>query len=243
MTKRVFDLTTSLLLLIIVSPLLLFSLFLVFIEDYRNPIYTALRVGYHGSVFKMYKLRSMRVVVNKNSINSTSRNDPRITRIGALIRKFKIDELSQLVNVLIGNMSLVGPRPNVEQEVSLYTNAEMELLSVRPGITDIASVVFSDESDILAESYDPNLDYNRIIRPWKNRLALTCIHNSSLKFDFFVLLITVVNLFNRKIALKMTTYLLTSCNEDHLVLEIASRKIPLYPFPPIGASKVVDSTY
>jgi len=241
--KRVLDVTLSFLLLIIASPLLLFSLILVYSEDFHSPIYSAPRVGYRGYTFKMYKLRSMRIAVNSNSINSTSRNDPRITRVGALIRKFKIDELSQFVNVFIGNMSLVGPRPNVEQEVNLYTNVEMELLSVKPGITDIASVVFSDESDILADSADPNLDYNRLIRPWKNRLALTCIRNSSLSFDLSVLLITFINLFNRRAALEMVVKLLKSCHEDHRVLQIASRQLPLYAFPPIGTSKVVESTY
>ena len=120
----------------------------------------------------MIKLRSMIVNAEKSKVDSTSSNDPRITKIGKIIRKLKLDELSQLFNVFIGEMSLVGPRPNVKRETDLYTKVEKNLLSVKPGITDFASIIFSDESEILKNVDDPDISYNQLIRPWKSRLGL-----------------------------------------------------------------------
>ena len=122
--KRIFDFIASFVGLIVFSPLLLFVMFLVWINDFGNPFYTAMRVGKGEKTFKMFKLRSMIVNADKTGVDSTSNNDMRITRIGKFIRKFKMDELSQLINVLLGDMSLVGPRPNVQRETDLYTKSE-----------------------------------------------------------------------------------------------------------------------
>ena len=114
----------------------------------------------------------MKIGADLNKIDSTSLNDSRITVVGNIIRKYKIDELAQLINVLNGSMSLVGPRPNVKRETDLYTLQEKLILSVKPGITDFSSIVFSDEAEILEGKEDPNISYNQLIRPWKSRLAI-----------------------------------------------------------------------
>ena len=176
--KRVFDLFCSIIGIFVLIPIFLPVLLLVYIQDFRSPLFIADRIGKNFTSFKMIKIRSM--IVNSNDgFQSTSSNDPRITHIGYFIRKFKLDELSQLVNVCLGQMSLVGPRPNVKSETDEYTNIEKKLLSVKPGITDFSSIVFSDEGEILKESDDPDLDYNQLIRPWKSRLGIFYIENRS----------------------------------------------------------------
>ena len=200
--KRVVDFIVSFFALIIFSPLLLVVMFFVWINDFGNPFYIASRVGKDEKLFKMYKLRSMIVNADKSGVDSTSNNDMRITRIGKFIRKFKMDELSQLINVLLGDMSLVGPRPNVQRETDLYTKLEKKLLLVRPGITDISSIVFSDEGEILSNSNDPDIDYNQLIRPGKGYLGIFYIENQSFLLDIKLILITLITIFNRNLALK-----------------------------------------
>jgi len=132
---------------------------------------------------------------------STSNNDSRITRIGRLIRALKLDEVTQLWNVLKGDMSLVGPRPNIMRGgVELYTDEEMHLLSVRPGITDYSSIVFSDEGAILASAENPDLAYNQLIRPWKSRLSLHYIQHQSFWLDIKLVLITILAIISRPVA-------------------------------------------
>ena len=142
MIKRLFDLLLSFLGLSLLMPLLLIVLFIVWVQDFHNPFYVAPRVGINGKTFKMIKIRSMIIGADSTGVDSTKSDDQRITLIGKFIRKFKIDEVSQLLNVLFGSMSLVGPRPNVKRETDLYTDLEKKLLSIKPGITDIASIVF-----------------------------------------------------------------------------------------------------
>ena len=160
--KRLFDMVFSLIGLMIISPVLIIFIFLIWRQDFKSPFYIALRVGRYGKSFKMVKLRSMVADADKSGINSTAAGDMRITRVGHLIRRYKLDEFSQLWNVLIGQMSLVGPRPQVKQDVDLYTKEERHLLDARPGITDLSSIVFSDEGDILIRHRD-----------WKRRLCNT----------------------------------------------------------------------
>ena len=127
MIKRLFDLTFSIAGLIIISPIFLFFMLLVFLYDFNSPFYVASRVGKGGKIFKMVKLRSMKVNADKSGVASTANDDDRITPIGKIIRKFKFDELSQLMNVFNGSMSLIGPRPQVAQDVDLYTNREKKI--------------------------------------------------------------------------------------------------------------------
>jgi lipopolysaccharide/colanic/teichoic acid biosynthesis glycosyltransferase len=132
--KRTLDFLLSLIGLLLTSPILLPVIFLVWIQDWHSPFYIAPRVGRREKMFKMVKLRSMIINADKSGVDSTSSNDRRITGVGRFIRKYKLDELSQLWNVLIGDMSLVGPRPNVKRETDLYTFEEKKLLTVKPGI-------------------------------------------------------------------------------------------------------------
>ena len=183
MIKRLLDIVISLMGLICFSPILLIVLILVWMGDKKSPFYIPPRVGKKGIIFYMVKLRSMVVNADKLGIDSTSNNDQRITPVGKIIRRYKLDELVQLWNVLKGDMSLVGPRPNVKAEVDLYTDVEKELLSVKPGITDLSSIVFSDEGKILENKEDPDLTYNQLIRPWKSRFGLIYIKHQSILLD------------------------------------------------------------
>ena len=175
MLKRTFDIFFSSIGLIFLSPIFLIFILMIFLQDFSNPFYRAPRVGKNGKIFTMVKLRSMIINADKNKVDSTASDDMRITRVGMMIRAYKLDELTQLINVLKGDMSLVGPRPNVQRDVDLYSETEKRLLSVKTGITDFSSIIFSDEGDILSGLDDPDIAYNQLIRPWKSRLGILYI--------------------------------------------------------------------
>lgn len=190
--------------------------------------------------FNMVKLRSMIINAHNTGVDSTSANDNRITPIGSVIRKLKLDELTQLWNVLKGDMSLVGPRPNVLTETNLYTSKEKLLLSVKPGITDFSSIVFSDEGDILANEIDPDLAYNQLIRPWKSRLGLVYIQNQSILLDIQLIIYTALGIFSRKSAIELVCNKLQKLKVSKNLLTVARRIEKLYPFPPPGADNIVS---
>jgi|TARA_B110000238_G_scaffold194366_1_gene232103 lipopolysaccharide/colanic/teichoic acid biosynthesis glycosyltransferase len=239
MIKRLFDILISFFGLLIVSPILLPVMFLIYKTDKKTPFYIALRSGKNGTLYKMVKLRSMVSGADKSGVVSTSDNDMRITSIGHKIRKYKFDELTQLWNVLIGDMSLVGPRPNVKDETDLYTNVEKGLLSVKPGITDFSSIVFSDEGNILKEKNNPDLAYNQLIRPWKSRLGLIYIKNQSFLLDIKLIIYTLVAIISRRRALKWVENQLILMKANTNVINISRREVKLYPFPPPGMDKVI----
>ena len=239
--KRVVEVLIAAVLLLALSPLILITLLLVWWSDGHSPLYLPERIGRDGVPFRMVKIRSMVVDADKSGVDSTANSDPRITTIGHLIRRWKIDELLQLWNILAGDMSFVGPRPNIEREVRLYTDEERVLLSVRPGITDISSVVFADEGKILFGSPDANLAYNQLIRPWKSRLGLLHLQKRSVRLDFFVLLLTLLSIFSHKLAWRGVAMLLVSLGADEKLIAVASRNQPLYPYPPPGATEIVQS--
>ena len=239
MIKRLVDILASFFGLLFFSPILLPTIFLIWKEDKRSPFYVRPRLGKNGKSFKMIKLRSMEVDADKSGVVSSSENDMRITQIGHKIRRYKLDELIQLWNVLIGDMSLVGPRPNVKDETDLYTNVEKELFSVRPGITDFSSIVFSDEGDILKGKDNPDLVYNQLIRPWKSRLGLIYIKNQSFLLDIKMIIYTLVEIFSKQRALNWVVSQLKLMNVDANVVNISKREEELYPFPPPGTDKVV----
>ena len=241
MIKRLVDILASLFGLLITSPILLPVMFLVWKEDKKSPFYIAPRSGRNGTIFKMVKLRSMVVDADKTGVDSTSGNDMRITPIGHKIRRYKLDELVQLWNVLIGDMSLVGPRPNVKTETDLYTDVEKKLLLVRPGITDFSSIVFSDEGEILEGRDNPDLAYNQLIRPWKSRLGLIYIKNQSLLLDLQLILYTLVAIISKQKALIWVAEKLRKLNVDAETMKISKRRVSLYPFPPPGSSEIVSS--
>ncbi|MBW7929819.1 MAG: sugar transferase [Gammaproteobacteria bacterium] len=239
--KRLLDITAALIGLLLASPLLLPVMFLVWWQDRHSPFYIAPRVGRDERIFRMVKLRSMRIGADKSGVDSTSASDNRITPVGHFIRRYKLDEITQLWNVLRGDMSLVGPRPNVERETRLYTVVERELLSVRPGITDYASIVFADEGDILADQPDPDLAYNQLIRPWKSRLGLFYIRNASLALDLKLVALTALTILSRERALSAVARDLERRGAPAELIVIAGRQQPLVPHPPPGATTVVQS--
>jgi lipopolysaccharide/colanic/teichoic acid biosynthesis glycosyltransferase len=189
----------------------------------------------------MVKLRSMIVRADTSEVDSTSENDKRITWLGRIIRKYKLDEFSQLWNVLRGDMSIVGPRPNVEREVALYTQEERHLLDLRPGITDLASIVFSDEGDILEGSEDPDIRYNQIIRPWKSRLGLLYVENCRFLLDLYIIGLTLIAILCRPLALRGVQGVLKRLEADDQLLKVANREEPLPPYPPPGADQIVTT--
>ena len=176
--KRLVDIIMAVIGLSIAAPLLIVFIFLVWWQDRGNPFYIAPRVGKNGHLFSMVKLRSMVSGADAKGGASTASTDMRITKVGHYIRRYKLDELTQLWNVLVGDMSLVGPRPQIQRATLFYTTVESNLLSIRPGITDFSSIVFADEGDILKQHADPDLAYEQLIRPWKSRLSLFYVQNN-----------------------------------------------------------------
>ena len=241
MIKRLVDILASFLGLLVTSPILLPVMFLVWKEDKKSPFYIAPRSGRNSTTFKMVKLRSMVVDADKSGVDSTSGNDMRITPIGHKIRRYKLDELIQLWNVLIGDMSLVGPRPNVKSETDLYTDVEKELLLVRPGITDFSSIVFSDEGEILEGKDNPDLAYNQLIRPWKSRLGLAYIENQSFLLDLQLIFYTVVAIISKPKALIWVAKKLNNLDVDVDTVRVSKREVNLFPFPPPGSDEIVSS--
>lgn len=239
--KRILDLALSSLGLIISSPVLIPVIFIVWIQDWHSPFYIAQRVGKGENIFSMVKLRSMIVNAHKTGVDSTSSNDNRITSVGRFIRKYKLDELSQLWNVFCGDMSLVGPRPNVKRETDLYTNVEKKLLTVKPGITDFSSIIFSDEGDILKDQNDPDIAYNQLIRPWKSRLGIFYLDNRSTLIDLKLIWLTAYAIISRDKALKQVSGLLAKMKADDELIRISLREDKLVPVPPPGASKIVTN--
>lgn len=239
--KRVLDFTLAFIGLSLASPILLVTIFFIWIQDWRSPFYIAPRTGKNGSSFKMVKLRSMIFDADRSGVDSTSSNDLRITTVGKFIRKYKLDELVQLWNVIIGDMSLVGPRPNVKRETDLYTIEERKLLTVNPGITDFSSIVFSDEGEILKSHDDPDIAYNQYIRPGKSMLGIFYIENRSIILDFKLIWLTIIAIVSRDFALKGVVSILKKLGANNLLIEISSRNRELVAMPPPGAKNIVTN--
>ena len=229
MAKRLADILISATGLLALSPILVTVLFLVWLQDYHSPFYVADRVGRGGMPFRMVKIRSMIIRADASGVESTSASDNRITAIGHFIRRWKIDELSQLWNVLKGDMSLVGPRPNTIREVGSYTPAERELLTVKPGITDLSSIVFSDEGEILRNAEDADKAYGELIRPWKSRLGIVYVRHADLLLDLRLIWLTLVAIADKPLALRKLATLLEKLQVDRDIRETATRRLPLAP--------------
>ena len=181
--KRLFDIVASGLGLLCLSPL--FLILAVWIKcDTPGPVfYRQTRVGRYNRDFRLYKFRSMRIGADRQGLITVGGHDPRITRSGYFIRKYKLDEFPQLINVLFGDMSLVGPRPEVRKYVNLYTSSQMHVLDVRPGITDPASIRYRNENELLAQATDPDRYYIETIMPDKLRINLEYVANHSFWTD------------------------------------------------------------
>jgi lipopolysaccharide/colanic/teichoic acid biosynthesis glycosyltransferase len=190
--KRLFDIVVSFCGLLLISPLLAVCAVWIAFDSAGPVFYRSVRAGRLGRPFRIWKLRTMVLDAEQIGGAETPANDPRITRAGHFLRKYKLDELPQLLNVLKGEMSLVGPRPEVMDEVICYTAEEKNLLLVRPGITDWASIRFRDEDEILRGSTDPHRAYHELIRPEKVRLGLHYVQHRSFAMDLHILWLTVL---------------------------------------------------
>ena len=191
MIKRIFDILFSFFGLIILSPFLfLFSLFIVLASGF--PVfYLQKRVGKGGKDFFIYKFRTMKKDSDSKGLLTVGGKDPRLTGIGSFLRKYKIDELPQLFNVLFGSMSLVGPRPEVRKYVEMYNEEQKKVLSVKPGITDFASIEYSNENELLGKSNDPESTYVKEIMPAKLALNLKYIREQSFGTDLKIIFRTI----------------------------------------------------
>ena len=190
MVKRLFDIVASGCGLLVLSPL--FVVLAIWIKlDSKGPVfYRQVRVGRNNKDFKLFKFRSMRVGADKQGLITVGGHDPRITRSGYFIRKYKLDEFPQLINVFIGDMSLVGPRPEVRKYVDMYTPEQMRVLSVRPGITDLASIRYRNENELLEQAENPDEYYEQDIMQDKLRINLEYVENHSFWNDIKLIFMT-----------------------------------------------------
>ena len=186
---RFFDIIFSIIGLVILSPIFIVLYLLIRIESKGAGFYSQERIGKNGKPFKLYKFRSMRIGSDKKGLITIGEKDNRITKTGFILRKYKLDELPQLWNVFIGDMSLVGPRPEVKKYTDLYTEEQKQVLQVRPGITDWASIKYVDENKILGESEDPDEAYVNLIMPNKIKLNMVNIQHRTLG-EYFKIIFT-----------------------------------------------------
>ena len=190
--KRLFDVVASGVGLLLLSPLFLLVAIWIKLDSPGPVFYRQVRVGRYNRDFRIFKFRSMRVGADKGSLVTIGGRDPRVTRSGYFIRKFKIDELPQLINVFIGDMSLVGPRPEVRHYVDYWTKEQLHVLDVRPGITDPASIKFRNENELLEKAEDPEKYYIEVIMQEKLRLYLEYVENHSFWYDIKLIFQTFV---------------------------------------------------
>lgn len=227
MLKRAIDLTVSLLGLVALSPLMLLVALLIKFDGGGPVFYRGRRVGRFGRPFLVLKFRTMVVNAERLGGPSTADDDPRITRVGKVLRKYKLDELPQLINVLKGEMSLVGPRPEVQHYVDMYSDEERAILSVRPGVTDWASLWDSDEGALLAGAEDPEAAYLEYIRPTKLRLQLHYVRTQSLLTDLRILALTLATVIFRHRGRRWVENALARCGvplESARALAVSARE-------------------
>jgi lipopolysaccharide/colanic/teichoic acid biosynthesis glycosyltransferase len=189
--KRIFDFTLSLGGIMVLSPIFLLIALVIKLESKGNVLFTQMRVGKGAKDFYLFKFRSMYIDSEKSGQLTVGMKDPRITGIGYLLRKFKIDELPQLLNVLIGNMSFVGPRPEVRKYVDLYSPEQLTVLTVKPGITDKASLKYFNENELLEKSTNPEQTYINEIMPEKLKINIEYIQQRSIVQDFTIIFKTI----------------------------------------------------
>ncbi len=193
---RIFDIVFSVTGLILLSPVLIIICLLILIDSPGKIIFTQLRVGKSNADFKLYKFRTMHLNADRHGLITVGVRDPRVTNVGNILRRYKLDELPQLVNVLKGQMSLVGPRPEVRRYTELYSPAhQMIVLSVKPGITDIASIEYSKENELLSNVADPENFYINVVLPAKVRLNLIFIENPTFGNYLRIIFRTIGKLF------------------------------------------------
>jgi len=192
--KRLFDILSSLIVLILLSPLLIIISLWIIIDSKGGAFYKQERIGKNQKTFGLYKFRSMRPDSDKKG-QITIGDDNRITKVGKFIRKYKIDELPQLFNILKGDMSVVGPRPEVKRYVDLYNKEQLKVLSVKPGLSDYASIEYFDEQTVLGKAKDPNKEYIEVVMPAKLKLNLKYIKDKSFTTDLKIIFKTLGKIF------------------------------------------------
>ncbi|GAB4139615.1 MAG: sugar transferase [Bacteroidia bacterium] len=191
MAKRLFDIIASLTGIILLLPFFIGISIWISIDSRGGVFYRQLRVGRYGKDFRLWKFRTMRPDSDKKGLLTVGGRDPRVTTAGYFLRKYKLDELPQLFNVLSGDMSLVGPRPEVRRYVDLYNNEQQKVLNVRPGITDYASLEYFSENDLLAKSFDPEKTYIEEVMPAKLELNRKYIDEAGLITDLKIIFRTI----------------------------------------------------
>jgi lipopolysaccharide/colanic/teichoic acid biosynthesis glycosyltransferase len=191
MLKRTFDITFSLMGLLVLLPILLIIFMLVIIESPGGIFYRQSRVGKNNKEFKLYKIRTMHKDSEKGGLLTIGKRDNRITKVGYYLRKYKIDEFPQLLNILLGDMSFVGPRPEVRKYVDLYSAEQLEVLKVKPGLTDIASLTYYHENEYLSKFDDPEKEYIEKLIPHKIKLNLEYIQRQNFKLDIWIIIKTL----------------------------------------------------
>ncbi len=194
--KRLFDILFSFLGLIVLLPFFIIIILLIKLTSQGPVFYVQQRVGQHGKDFGVFKFRTMHVDADKKGLLTVGGRDPRITGIGYFLRKYKLDELPQLINVLLGNMSLVGPRPEVRKYVELYTAEQRKVLNVKPGITDYASLEYFEENELLGKSSNPEETYITEVMPKKLHMNLKYIEEAGLITDLKLIFRTVARIFS-----------------------------------------------
>ncbi len=196
MTKRLFDIVFSLLLILLLLPLFICISIMISMDSRGGVFFRQTRVGFHEKTFKLWKFRTMRPNAESSGQLTVGARDSRITKVGFILRKYKIDELPQLWNVFIGKMSIVGPRPEVPKYVNQYTVEQKRVFEIKPGITDYASLLYFSESELLATSSDPENTYIAEIMPAKLKLNLEYLRNHSFRMDLGIILKTIAKIFS-----------------------------------------------
>lgn len=195
MAKRLFDIIAACIGLIVFSPVFIFVALAIYFDDGGAVFFKQERVGLNKRIFEVIKFRTMKVLQHQGLNITVGNNDQRITKLGGILRRYKIDELPQLINVLKGEMSFVGPRPEVPRYVSLYNLEQQEVFRVKPGITDFASIEFRNENELLASVSNPEKYYIEEIMPIKLSLNIKYIKNQSLFLDIKLIIKTVIFIF------------------------------------------------
>ncbi|HUM47753.1 MAG TPA: sugar transferase [Chitinophagales bacterium] len=195
-TKRIFDIVTASIALALLFPLFVLIGFAVKMDSPGKVFFLQKRVGHYGKVFSMFKFRTMYTGSDKKGLLTIGDEDHRITRSGKFLRRYKLDELPQLINVLAGNMSLVGPRPEVQQYVDLYNAEQKKVLQAKPGITDPVSLQYFNENELMSRYADPEEGYVKEVMPEKLRLNLEYLEHRSFYSDLRILLMTIARIFS-----------------------------------------------
>lgn len=195
--KRIFDIVSSLVVLLLLSPFFILLAIAIVVDSRGGVFYRQIRVGRNGREFGLYKFRSMVSNADKKGELTVGKKDSRITRVGAFIRKYKLDEFPQLINIIKGDMSIVGPRPEVPRYVNLYSQEQKKVLSVRPGLTDFASLEYINENELLGKSADPERTYINEIMPAKLELNLKYIREQGMLTDLKIIFRTLFKIFRK----------------------------------------------